>query len=117
MRSAPSAAQSPHQLFQEDLLGQLGSLRKHELILESTGNEMECAAPCDPENPHVARPGWIRKTLSLWGKEPGPAQPPWNPHSGFRKQQAEQKWLNLVVFLFLSSHKYRQKTENDSFPS
>ena len=33
------------------------------------------------------------------------------------KQQAAHNWLNLVVFLFLSGCKYRQRTENDSFPS
>lgn len=73
---------------------------------------------CTP--PPTPQPCPKGKTVRLWVEEPAQpraAQPPWNPHSGFMKQQAGHKWLNLVVFLFLSSHKYRQRTENESFPS
>lgn len=56
-----------------------------------------------------------RKDPEALGKEPSPG--PLESSFGFLNQQAAHHWLNLVVFLFLSGRKYRQRTENDSFPS
>lgn len=69
----PYAVQSLHQLFEEDLAGWLGSLHKHELILERTGNEIEYGAPCDTESPHAPHPYRSGKTPKLWGAPPSPA--------------------------------------------
>lgn len=67
------------------------------------------------ENWLVNQPVSGGKALGLLGSEPSLAAK--NPHSGVEKQPTKHNWLNLVVFLFLSSHKYRQRNENYSFPS
>lgn len=66
------------------------------------------------ENWHVTQSSGSGKALGLVGLEPSLAAR--NPHSGVEKQPGEHNWLNLVVFLFLPSRKYRQRNENYSFP-
>lgn len=60
-------------------------------------------------------PKW--KDPEALGRRAPPRPGPRTTYSGLSKRQTEHEQLNLVVFLFLSSHKYRQRTENDSFPS
>lgn len=76
--------------------------------------EIQYYAP-DMKNWHVTQPSGNGKALGLLGSEPSLAAK--NPHSGVEKQPAKHNRLNLVVFLFLSSRKHRQRTENYSFPS